>query len=430
MTRVDTQTLGRRPVYLLGSALYIPCAIWMALSQTYVAFSVARVFAGLTVSFSQTVPPSTVSDIFVPQVIGSKMAMYVVAIVTAPAVAPFFCGLIVHSSSWRNLFWFILGLAGLQLILYFFLVPETQWIEDAPPAMTTTLPATESTDRKGSALEHEHHEHVKTEHDNHVGHHHDRHEPMHIDAHGEHVGAGHVGVAWYPWSRPGEFLRMFFGPIVMCKYFTIIVPSFYYGMSFGWLVGLTVVTPQTLGPPPYSFAVIPLGCAFLAFGIGAVAGFWCGGIVGDKTVAYFERKKGSRQPEHRLYAMFPMMPLMFVAMLIIGFGLSRQLHWMALLVGGGLWFFNISVVTGLMQTYVLECYLPAGMDAMQIFQAARMLWGFAVPFFVWSWGSKRGWLGCYITQGALSAGLGTILCLFLIWKGRAIRAAQNMPIWE
>jgi MFS family permease len=398
--------------------LFIPCAIWMALSQTYVAFSVARVFAGMTASFSQTVPPSTVSDIFVPAVMGSKMAMYVVAIVTAPAAAPFFCGLIVHAGSWRNLFWFILGLAGLQLVLFFFLVPETQWVEDAAPgaapANLASLPGLSTGDKASGPPE----DPGK------------RDQPMHIDAHGEHLGAGHVGVAWYPWQRPGEYLKMFFGPILMLKYFTILVPSFYYGMSFGWLVGITVVTPQTLGPPPYSFAVIPLGCAFLAFGIGAVAGFWCGGIVGDKTVAYFERKKGTRQPEDRLWAVFPMMPLMFAAMLVIGFALSRQLHWIALLVGGGLWFFAISVITGLLQTYVLECFLPAGMDSMAVFNAGRMLWGFAVPFFVWSWGSTKGWLGCYVTQGALSAGLGTILCAFLLWKGRSIRAKQNMPIWE
>lgn len=110
------------------------------------------------------------------------------------------------------------------------------------------------------------------------------------------------------------------------------------------------MTPQTLGPPPYSFAVIPLGCSFLAFGIGAVLGFWCGGIVGDKTVAYYERKKGTRQPEDRLWAVFPMMPLMLAAMIIIAFALHRHLHWIALLIGGALWFFCISVITGLLQT--------------------------------------------------------------------------------
>lgn len=70
------------------------------------------------------------------------------------------------------------------------------------------------------------------------------------------------------------------------------------------------------------------------------------------------------------------------------------------------------------------------MDSMAVFNFWRMLFGFIVPFFVYDWGVKHGWLECYITQGALSAVLGTLLCAFLLWKGRAIRAKQNMPIWE
>jgi hypothetical protein len=188
------------------------------------------------------------------------------------------------------------------------------------------------------------------------------------------------------------------------------VPSFYYGFAFSWIVGITVVTPQTLGAPPYNFAIIPLGCAFLAYG-----------LVGDKTVAYVARKQGTRQPEQRLWAALPAMPFLFVAMLIIGISLQKQLHWIGLLVGGGLYFFTISIITGLIQTYVLECFLPQGMDSMAVFNFFRMLWGFAIPFFVWNWGLQHGWLACYITQGALSAGLGALLCVFLIWKGRAIR---------
>lgn len=67
---------------------------------------------------------------------------------------------------------------------------------------------------------------------------------------------------------------------------------------------------------------------------------------------------------------------------------------------------------------------------MAVFNFFRMVWGFAIPFFVWNWGVQHGWLSCYITQGALTAGLGFLLCAFLIWKGRGIRAAQGMPLWE
>jgi hypothetical protein len=36
------QTLGRRPVYLLGSLFFIPCTVWMALSPSYISFAIAN----------------------------------------------------------------------------------------------------------------------------------------------------------------------------------------------------------------------------------------------------------------------------------------------------------------------------------------------------------------------------------------------------
>ena len=87
------------------------------------------------------------------------------------------------------------------------------------------------------------------------------------------------------------------------RYLSITIPSFYYGSVFAWSVGITIVMPQKFAAPPYSFAEVPLGAAFLAFGIGGVLGKWSGGIVGDKVVSHFETKKGYRQPEHRLYAL-------------------------------------------------------------------------------------------------------------------------------
>lgn len=87
------------------------------------------------------------------------------------------------------------------------------------------------------------------------------------------------------------------------RYVAISLPSIYYGMVFAWSVSITIVAPQMFEKPPYNFKTILIGTSFLAYGIGGVLGKWSGGIVGDKVVAHFERKKGSRQPEDRLWAL-------------------------------------------------------------------------------------------------------------------------------
>mgnify|MGYP002718906708 CR=1 FL=1 len=419
-------------MYLLGSLFFIPCTVWMALSPSYISFAIARVVAGLVSSFSQTVPPATITDIFVKEVRGSKMSMFGVAVVIAPAVSPLFCGLIVNASSWRNLFWLILGLAGLQFVLFFIIVPETLWNPDVETALTLT---------SGSTLED------------------DKGVEQHVESASpasSPTTSGHVGAAWMPWQRPAEYMRIVLSPVLMVstrhkpwlsrqlRFLPITLTSLYYGSIFAWSVGITIVWPQKAEKPPYSFAEVPLGASFLAFGIGGLLGKWSGGIVGDKVVQYFHRKTGHRQPEHRLWALvstsltpvcnhtqlqLPILPLMLVSCCIIGLAYQRDLHYMLILVMGGLFFFALSAATGILQTYVLETYLAKSMDAMAVFNLFKSMWGFAISFFVVEpWATEHGYLAEYATQGCLAAGLGGLLCLGLLWRGLELRRAQGMPV--
>ncbi|WVQ61881.1 uncharacterized protein L199_000014 [Kwoniella botswanensis] len=410
-----SKTIGRRPVYLLGSTLFIPCVIWMAVSNSYTVFAIARVFAGITSAFSQTVPPATVGDIFVKEVRGSKMSMFAVAVVIAPAIGPIFCGLIVENTSWRVLFWLILGLAVVQLAAFFFIVPETLWIESEDTPMAVAPVQSGSDLQQVSSSNNDHDDKAIAEHVEDT-----------IQSPG--VRQGHVGAAWMPWKRPGEFLAISLSPILMARYLTIVIPSIYYGSIFAWSVGITIVMPQKFEAPPYNFAVIPLGAAFLAFGLGGVLGKWSGGIVGDKVVSYMAKRKGHREPEHRLWALLPILPFMFVGCLIVGLVVKLQLHWIAYLFGGGLFFFCLSAATGLLQTYVLEGYLSRSMDTQAVFVFFKSIWGFAIAFFVYDWGEEHGFLSEYIVQGALASGVGAILCAVLILKGRSIRKWQGMPM--
>lgn len=179
----------------------------MALSPSYECFSVSRLFSGLTSSFSQTVPPATIADIFIKEVRGHKMSMYAVAVVIAPAVAPLFSGIIVAKTNWHVLFWLVLGLAGVQCLLYFFIVPETLWNED----FSTPL---QDTDAQPIAPSPEPSESYNKD---------DSSKPVirHVEeAHeGPTVVPGHVGPAWMPWQRPMEYLHVCLSPFLMVSHY-------------------------------------------------------------------------------------------------------------------------------------------------------------------------------------------------------------------
>lgn len=68
------------------------------------------------------------------------------------------------------------------------------------------------------------------------------------------------------------------------------------------------------------------------------------------------------------------------------------------------------------------------MDTQAVFNFFKSIWGFAISFFVYSWGEEHDFLIEYIVQGCLAAGVGALLCFLLIYKGYELRSVQNMPI--
>lgn len=217
-----SRCIGRRPVYLIGSFLFLPACVWQALANNYPCFVVGRVFAGIVSSWSQTVPPASIADIFVPEVRGSKMSHYAVPTVLGPVIVPIFAALIVRKHSWRNLFWFNLGLAGLSFLLIVFVTPETMWNEypeahehdhvDTPPS--TELSKINAADNNVTHLEEKA----------------PRTTPVH-------PRAGYVGALFWPHKDWKRFWPLLWSSIQMFSYITVSVPSFYYGL---------VSTPTTL----------------------------------------------------------------------------------------------------------------------------------------------------------------------------------------
>lgn len=199
-----SRTLGRRPVYLAGSLTFMGACVWMALSPSYISFVLARVFAGMSGAWSQTVPPATIAEIYPKEVRGSKMSAFAVAVVIAPAVAPVFGALIGERGTWNDMFWFILGLAGLQFVLLFVFVPETLWIEEVGQSVASSngssavdLPVK---DAKQDV------------------------EAVEVVGDVKSLVLGRVGMLYYPWHRPGAYMRECFAPILMVSHWHPALP--------------------------------------------------------------------------------------------------------------------------------------------------------------------------------------------------------------
>lgn len=82
------RSIGRRPTYLIACVIYIPFVAWTGQAKTYLSWCLARTFTGLTAAWTQTLPPTSIADVFVVEVRGAKMATYSIPNLIAPVIAP------------------------------------------------------------------------------------------------------------------------------------------------------------------------------------------------------------------------------------------------------------------------------------------------------------------------------------------------------
>jgi MFS family permease len=123
----------------------------------------------------------------------------------------------------------------------------------------------------------------------------------------DHVISGRIGVRYWPWSKPSHFMLLVVRPLLLSYLVPLTATAIYYGMVFGFSVGLTVVAPRVLAEF-YAFDTQAQGLSYLAFIIGGILGKTAGGWFGDRVVLWKQSQTGERHPEYRLWAMVCLYP--------------------------------------------------------------------------------------------------------------------------
>ncbi|KLJ12451.1 hypothetical protein EMPG_12528 [Blastomyces silverae] len=101
---------GKRPIYLLGSALFIVSAVWCAVSPNYTSLLLARIFQGVAVSPVECLPSATIAEIFFLHERAYRVGIYTLLLLGG-----------------KNLVPIVAITVGLGLVLVFFFVPESFW---------------------------------------------------------------------------------------------------------------------------------------------------------------------------------------------------------------------------------------------------------------------------------------------------------------
>jgi hypothetical protein len=168
--------------------------------------------------------------------------------------------------------------------------------------------------------------------------------------------------------RPLKLL--FFSPVVL-------LPALGLALIFGEYF-LLISTMGTVFQERYAFSVGESGLAYLGTGIGLILALFIFAGTSDRTYKTLAQH-GTPKPEIRLAPISLGAPLACVGLLIYGWGIEKNVHWMVPIVGAGL--FGTSLVAFLMPvgTYLIEVFGNYSASATGALAILRSITGGLLP---------------------------------------------------
>lgn len=120
-----SDALGRKPVIIVGTVVYIAASVGSALSGDLNTLLVFRAIQGLSAGAGVIISRAMVRDVFSDAQAQRTMSHIAMIFGLAPAVAPVVGGLLLSAGDWRLIFWFLVAVGVVMLALVVFFLPET-----------------------------------------------------------------------------------------------------------------------------------------------------------------------------------------------------------------------------------------------------------------------------------------------------------------
>jgi DHA1 family bicyclomycin/chloramphenicol resistance-like MFS transporter len=120
-----SDSLGRRPVVLVGLAVFTLASVGCALSTSIAGLVMFRALQGMSAGAGIVVSRAIIRDMFPPADAQRVMSQVTLFFGVAPAVAPMVGGFLFVHADWHSIFWFLALVGGLLLVSNWRWLPET-----------------------------------------------------------------------------------------------------------------------------------------------------------------------------------------------------------------------------------------------------------------------------------------------------------------
>jgi multidrug resistance protein len=118
-------SIGRRPVFIIGFVIYIVASVGLALQNSFAALMALRCLQSAGTSSTVAISVSVAADVSTHAERGKYMGLVTSGTAMGTAVGPVIGGILSHYLGWRSIFWFLAVLVGVYMVPLVLWFPET-----------------------------------------------------------------------------------------------------------------------------------------------------------------------------------------------------------------------------------------------------------------------------------------------------------------
>lgn len=395
---------GRRPIFVFVTAIGVAAHAAAGASKSWSGILASRAFVGIGTSAGMGIGAATVADMYFMHERGRYMGFYVVFISNGAHVAAIIGGYVARYAGWRWDYWLGAVVLGVTWLVLVFALPETLYV-------------------RGNETE---------------------------------AGLHHRNGSWLKLLtfqavhktrklRAWDFTHVF----MMLKYPSVLFPTIYYSLSFGFASVLFAVTGAAAFGSIYHMDTVGVG---LSIGLSTFAGTLIGellaGPVSDRLL-YLYRKThdGEVKSEARLHSMWPGFILTPVGIIIEGVCFQYKTHYMGPIMGIAIAAFGLQIVSTNVYAYTtdvstfqswlsleseliqMQCYKPQSAEISTLLNLGRQTFSFTLGFYAVPFAEHTTW-GVAWAVFAIIDVVFFLGLIALMWKGAEWRERMGAPRFD
>ncbi|KAJ5753936.1 uncharacterized protein N7511_008089 [Penicillium nucicola] len=369
-------TFGKRPIVIISMAMFLGGIIWSCVAKDYNSLMASRVFASFGYGSIESLGPSILADLFYERNYSSAMAVYAAFLSGGSQIGPVIAGYLIESKGWRWFFILCAIIAAVNLVATIFLLPETLYEVEQEPEIINDI-------EKDASSHVETVTRTETRTETRV--------KMDYSAYWSDLWSFTLSKEAKERGIIKNILYLFILPFPMLLVPGVLAASVMYGVVLGAVVIISTIAPDLFAPPPYLFSSADLGLFTFSSFVGIVVAWPIAGPLTDRLSRWLRnRNNGIHKPEHRLPALILPFLICPIGLVVFGYTVARQQHYIRPAVGSAICAAGLTLVPSVMLSYVVDSYPRTSGEALVLVNASKNVVAFGLTKGAYSWMTMQG----------------------------------------